>query len=134
MACYARVAATVGDRLAAARLVELLDPWRHQMSISGSVVAPGGSIAHALGLVLTTLGRYNEAEEAFAEAATIHDRIGAPILLADTRLEWARLLVRHDRDRERARDLANAAQVTAAALGAASIERGARELLASLEA
>jgi Flp pilus assembly protein TadD len=90
-----------------------------------------GSLAHALGLALATIGRYDEAEAAFAQAAEVHERIGAPILLAATRLEWARLLQRRDDDTERAGKLALDAGAIALELRAGAIERGARELLAT---
>jgi class 3 adenylate cyclase/tetratricopeptide (TPR) repeat protein len=128
MAVYARVAATLGDLRAAAHLVELLQPWRDNIAPSAFLC---GCLAHPLGLVLATIGHYDEADEAFAQAAAVHARLDAPILLAETRLEWARLLSRRDRpgDREYARDLAHVAYSVAADLGAGSIERGARALL-----
>jgi tetratricopeptide (TPR) repeat protein len=130
MAVYAQVAATVGNERAAARLVEQIEPWRDQIATSGTSIW-NGSIAHGLGLALATNQRYDEAEEVFAQAATVHERIAAPLLLARTRLEWARLLGRRDRpgDRARACDLARAAHAVAADLGAGSIERGASALL-----
>jgi tetratricopeptide (TPR) repeat protein len=128
MNLYARVAATLDDPGAAGLLVDLMEPWRDQIA-SGAFGL--GSLAHSLGLLLTTVGRYDKAEDAFAQAATVHERIGAPLLLARTRLEWARLLGRRDRpgDRARAYDLARAAHSVAVDLGAGSIERGASALL-----
>jgi DNA-binding SARP family transcriptional activator len=130
---YARVVAALGDRRAAAQLVELIKPWRDQIASS---LFGTGSLAHALGLVLATIDRHDEAEDAFEQAAAVHERIAAPILLAQTHLEWARLLSRRDRngDRKRARELTNAAHSVAAEVGAGAIERGARELLKSLHA
>jgi DNA-binding SARP family transcriptional activator len=133
MAIYAQVAATVRNQRAAARLVEQIEPWRDQIATSGTSIW-NGSIAHGLGLALATILHYDDAEEAFAEAAAAHERMRAPLLLARTRLEWARLLRRRDGegDGERARELAHAAHAVAAELGAGSIERGAGELLDSL--
>jgi DNA-binding SARP family transcriptional activator/class 3 adenylate cyclase/tetratricopeptide (TPR) repeat protein len=130
MSLYAHVAETLGDRRAAIQLVELLEPWREQIATSGAGIW-GGSIAHPLGLVLATAGRHDEAEKAFAEAAAVHEHIGAPILLAQTRVDWARLLCQ--RDPERSRELARAAHTVAGDLGAGSIERSARELLDQLD-
>ncbi len=131
MNLYARVTATLGDRRAAALLVELIEPWRDQIASSYFGM---GSLAHSLGLVLGTVGRYDEAEDALKQAEAVHEHIDAPALLGRTRLEWARLLTRRDRkgDRERAHDLAQAAHDVAAELGAGAIERDARELLDSL--
>jgi tetratricopeptide (TPR) repeat protein len=129
MTVYARVAAVAGNQRAASRLVELLQPWRDQVATTGVLVL--GSLAHPLGLALATTGRLDEAEDAFAQAAAVNERLGAPVLLAETHLELARLLRRRDRDsdRTRASELAHAAHTTAAELGAGSIDRGARELL-----
>jgi hypothetical protein len=110
----------------------VLEPWREQIVTIGSTCL--GSLAHALGLAVATTGRRDEAEAAFAEAAAIHERIGAPILLARTRLDWARLLSETDASDtcRRARELAYAAHTIATELGAASIERQASELLTRL--
>ena len=51
-----------------------------------------GSVARPLGLALATAGRFDEADEAFAEAAAVHERIDAPIELARTRVNWAQML------------------------------------------
>jgi hypothetical protein len=129
MTTYSRVAAFTDDQRAASRLVELLYPWRDQVATTGAIVF--GSLAHPLGLVLVTTGHLDEAEDAFALAAAVNKRIGAPILLAETQLDLARLLQRRDRedDRARASELAHAAHAVAAKHGAHSIERGARALL-----
>jgi tetratricopeptide (TPR) repeat protein len=130
----ARVVAALGDRSAAAVLCELLEPWRDQIANSGTTIW-SGAIAHPLGLALATTDRFDEAEDAFAQAAAIHEHIGAPILLAGTRLEWARLLCRRDEhdDRSRACELANAAHTAAVDLGAGSIARHTHELLDQLK-
>jgi class 3 adenylate cyclase/tetratricopeptide (TPR) repeat protein len=130
MTIYAHVAATVRNQRAAAGLIEQIEPWRDQVATSGTSIW-NGSIAHGLGLALATIQRYDDAEEAFAQAAAVHESMCAPLLLARTRLEWARLLGRRDRpgDRARACDLARAAHSVAADLAANSIERGAGALL-----
>jgi class 3 adenylate cyclase len=129
MTIHARVAAVAGDERAASRLIELLNPWRDQVATTGATVL--GSLAHPLGLALTTTGRLDEAEDAFTLAAAVNERLGAPILLAETQLELARLLQRRDRqgDKTRATELAHAARAGAAKHGAHSIERGVRALL-----
>jgi DNA-binding SARP family transcriptional activator len=130
MTIYARVAAVAGDQRAAARLIELLAPWRNQVATNGATVF--GSLELPLGDVLATTGRLDEAQGALDEAAAVHERLGAPILLAATHLQLARVLRRRDRDgdRIRARELAQAAHTVAAKLGAASIARQAADLVA----
>jgi class 3 adenylate cyclase len=123
------VAAFLGDRPRASVLHHLLVPYADQ--IAGVAALWLGSVAHYLGLLATTLGRFDEAEERFAAAEATHDRIGAPIWLARTRLEWARMLVsrRGPGDAERARGLLDQALATATELGLGWVEREARQVL-----
>jgi DNA-binding SARP family transcriptional activator len=130
MAAYARVVAALGDRRAAASLVELIEPWRDRIAPSPFLC---GCLAHPLGLALATIGRDEAADGAFAQAVAVHERLQAPILLAESRLEWARLLSRRIGDRARASELAHAARAVAREYGAASMERRAHELLGSLD-
>jgi hypothetical protein len=88
---------------------------------------------HYLGMLAATLGRFEEAEEHFRAAETVHTRIGAPTWLAQTHLEWARmLLVRHRSvNGERAQELLDLAIAAARELGLGSVERRAIERLSS---
>ena len=127
MPSCAMVAARLGDRRAAVALYGLLVPYGDQF-----VFAYGGAwgaLAHYLGLLATTLDRFEEAEARFAAAAATHERIGAPAWLARTRCEWAAMLLRRGEpgDAERARHLLDQALVTARDLGLASVERQAVE-------
>lgn len=92
---------------------------------------PALVVAHSLGLLATTLGRFDEAEAHFAAAEVVHQSIGAPTWLARTRLEWARMLLarRQPGDAERARDSLGQALATARQLGLGNVERRAVELL-----
>lgn len=99
------VVAAHRDAVHAERLEAALRPYAaHAIPFVGM---PTPSVAHHLGLLATTLGRYEEAESRFGEAMAIHERIGAPHWLARTRLEWARMLLarRQPGDVERARSL-----------------------------
>jgi hypothetical protein len=82
-------------------------------------------------MLAATLGRFDHAEAHFATAAAIHERIGAPIWLARTRMEWARLLLARPQagDADRARMLLGQALDTARQLGLANVERRAVQLL-----
>ncbi len=73
--------ACVVDR--AGELYELLAPFSGQLAASALVVY--GSIAWALGTLAATLERYEQAEDHFAAAAEIEERLGAPLFLARTR-------------------------------------------------
>jgi tetratricopeptide (TPR) repeat protein len=131
LATAAWVATTLEDEDRAATLHELLVPYSDQ--VISLAVNVSGSVAHYLGLVASTLGRFDEAEERFAAAEATHERIGAPTWLARTRLEWARMLLtrRNAGDAERARELLGQALTSARGVGLANIERRAVELLSS---
>jgi tetratricopeptide (TPR) repeat protein len=126
---WAGVCAYLGDAPRAAVLYELLHPYRERLATSAS--RPNPSVSHYLGMLAATLGRFDHAEAHFATAAAIHERIGAPIWLARTRMEWARLLLARPQagDADRARMLLGQALDTARQLGLANVERRAVQLL-----
>jgi DNA-binding SARP family transcriptional activator/tetratricopeptide (TPR) repeat protein len=133
MTLAAETASHLEHRAAALLLADLLAPWRSQLAFNG--ITCEGSVAHPLGLALATAGRFDEADDAFAQAAAVHERIGAPIELARTQLDWARISATRDRpgDRDRALRLLDPALATATNLGLATIERQARSLLAAID-
>ena len=90
-----------------------------------------GCVDHYIALLATTLGRLDEADVRFSSAAAAHERLGAPILLARTRLEWAQMLQNRGLpgDAGRAHELLHQALSTAGSLGLATIERRAVALL-----
>jgi hypothetical protein len=128
LAFLARACARLGDGDAASELYDLLVPCRHEMA-QGHVVWVG-PVAHDLGLLAATLGRYDDAESHFAAAAEVEERIGALLTLVHTRLEWARmLLARRDAgDVERARNLLGAARHQADSLGMTHLAEWAEEM------
>ena len=126
----AMVTTNLGDVGSAGVLYDQLAPYRGQVAVAASIVF--GSVDHALAMLATALGRFDEAAVDFAAAEAIHQRMAAPTWLARTRLEWARMLVARRRpgDAERARELLGQAVDTARELGLANVERRAVELLA----
>jgi tetratricopeptide (TPR) repeat protein len=128
----ADAAASLEHRAAARLLATLLAPWRNQLAFTG--ITCEGSVARPLGLALATVGRLDEADEAFAQAAAIHERIDAPIDLARTRVNWARMLSDRGQggDLERSRELLDIGLTTATRLGLATIKRHAQTVLATL--
>lgn len=127
---WAAVCTYLGDAPRAAVLYDLLRPYAKRLATSA--VRPNPSVSHYLGMLATTLGRFEDAEAHFATAAATHEAIGAPAWLARTRLEWARLLLarRQAGDVDRARLLLGQALDTARELGLANVERRAVQLLA----
>jgi hypothetical protein len=126
----AAVCAYLGDAARAAALYRLLAPYPDQLPVF-VVGTASGSVLHYLGLLATTIGRFDDAEARFAAAAATHERIQAPTWLTRTRLEWARMLLvrRQPSDAERARELIGQALATARELGLGNVERQAVALL-----
>jgi class 3 adenylate cyclase/tetratricopeptide (TPR) repeat protein len=125
----AAVCAALGDRPRAQVLFDMLVPYAGQVILSAGGAL--GAVVHHLAVLATTFGDFDEAERRFSEAAATHERIGAPIWLARTRLEWARMLLTRARpgDAEQARDLLGQALAAARQLGSANVERRALALL-----
>jgi DNA-binding SARP family transcriptional activator len=94
---WAEVAAELDDHNAAPILYQRLLPW-HQFIAAGGP-SPLHSVAQSLGRLATIQGRFQDAEEHFAEALTIHHRMRAPFCIAATQLAWGRLLLSRDPDR-----------------------------------
>jgi class 3 adenylate cyclase len=129
--------AYIGSRLGRAdcvpQLRPKLEPFADQLVVSGFAGYVGGSVAIYLGMLATTIGDWSDAEARFAAAAATHERIGAPIWLARTRLEWARMLLARgeSKDVERAGDFLDQALTAASEFGLGKIEQEATELLAT---
>ena len=113
-------------------LYELLTPFSGQLA--GNAATVFGSFSWALGTLASTLERYEQAEGHFAAAAEIEERIGAPLLLARTRADWARALIDQggSEDLDRAQRMLEQAQDTASRLGAEGIVREVAECRAVL--
>jgi hypothetical protein len=125
----AMVSAHVHDEVSAQRLYDMFAPYAGQFAASGVLVF--GAIDFYLGLLASTLGRFDEALSHFGAAGRMHERISSPPWIARTRLEWGRMLLRRDGpgDVERGRALINAALTMALSLGQGSVERRARDAL-----
>jgi hypothetical protein len=114
----------------AATLRSRLVPYADHVALPAGGVTIG-AFAHYIGILATVEGDYDQAEASFRRAADLHTRISAPILLARTRLEWARMLLarRQAGDADRSRELLGQALTTARELGHAKVERDAVALL-----
>jgi hypothetical protein len=93
-----------------------------------------GPVSHYLGGLSGVLGRYDEAERFFTDAAAWCDRAGAACFAARTDLWRGRTLAERDApgDGERAADLLTRARSVAAANGYGGIERRAEAALRRL--
>jgi len=125
-ACYG-----IREPAMAEELYDLLIPFRSTMvSMQGVWLGPA---THDLGLLATTLGRYDDAHDVFAHAIEAQDRIGARATVVHTRLEWAKmLLARGPEHAPQARTLLDEAKAGAQEVRIPVIEARIDELLASL--
>jgi class 3 adenylate cyclase/tetratricopeptide (TPR) repeat protein len=126
IAIYAQACASLGEGDAAAKLHRLLEPWRDHVAFNSATT--WGLVERLLGNLDRVLGRYDDAEEALVHAAERHEQMGAPIWLARTRVDLARLLLARGGEPERAQGLLEQALGTARDLGCAGIERHATRL------
>jgi tetratricopeptide (TPR) repeat protein len=91
LAVYGQAAAELGEREPAAALRRLLAPWRDQAISPG--VGGWGVVARVTGNLAFALGELDDARADLARAVELHDRMGAPLWAARSRVELARALV-----------------------------------------
>jgi class 3 adenylate cyclase/tetratricopeptide (TPR) repeat protein len=118
----------------AGELYDLLAPYPDRFAVSGSLAY--GSIAWALGRLAATMARYTQADEHFATAVEIEERLGAPLFLARTHASRAAALIASGRpeDLERAEPMLAQAEEVAAALGAEGTVRDVAQSRSALAA
>jgi DNA-binding SARP family transcriptional activator len=116
----AEVAAHLQDRDRAAILHRLLDPYaRLNVLVSGEVTI--GSAARYLGILASTMTRWDDAESHFNDALEANARMGARPWLAHTQHDYARMLLARDvsGDRHKAELLLGQARTSYRELGMA---------------
>ena len=133
LSLLADVASGLGDRSAAGRLYELLLPHAGRAAVSPPDDCTG-SIDRPLGLLATTLERWDEAEGHFRRAVEVNERIGARPWAAHARHDHARMLLARDGpgDRERALELLATCLRTCRELGMVALEGRCASLLDEL--
>ncbi len=110
--------ADLGDAERAVHLYELLTPYREANVVIGLAVVCLGSAARYLGRLAATMGRTREATEHFERALVAEAALKAPVCLAHTQLEYARML---GPESAKGRSLLAAATATAEELGLAAV-------------
>ncbi len=132
----AEVCVALGDAPRAAILHDLLMPYAGQNLVYGGAWHVAGSASHFLGLLATTLERWNEAVRQFEDALTMHGHLEAAPLVAHTQVAYATMLLQRNGagDREHAFALAEAALDTASQLGMVHLANQATALRATLAA
>jgi hypothetical protein len=123
-----------GDSARAHLLYDLLLPYRGRFVVAGFAGACAGPVDFALARAAALMSRYEEAQEHFEAALQLNARIGARAYGAETTTEYASMLL--DRggrdDRERARELLQAAAATAAELGLTRVAERCAQLTDAL--
>jgi tetratricopeptide (TPR) repeat protein len=118
MALLADPCARVGDSEAATRLYSMLLPYE-PLYAQAPVEAAFGSVARALGVLATTLRRFDDAEAHFAAAIETEESMGARPWVAHAQHDLAAMLLARGArgDPERARALLDDALAAYAELG-----------------
>ncbi len=119
IALLAIVCARVGDVRRAAILYDLLQPHEGRCVAAGVPIVGVGAVSRFLGLLATTLLRWQDAERHFEAAVAMNARMGAEPALAYTRYDYAAMLLARGcpQDLLVAQELLRAAGETAHALG-----------------
>jgi hypothetical protein len=120
MVNLAYLAVRAGDTDRIRELRRLLTPFAGVFP-STTVAKPVG--AHFIGMLAAASGDVSGAEALFRTAAAAHERARAPLFLAETKLEWARLLIEVDGRRPDVDALVDAARRVAEVHGAGLLEQ-----------
>jgi DNA-binding CsgD family transcriptional regulator len=121
--------AALDDEATAAMLYPELEPLTGTNVMIGHGVACNGAADRYLGMLATTLGEWDRAEEHFERAMELNRRMGAVTWLAHTAYEYARLLLaRGAGQRDRAGALLGEAAMLADRIGMPTLLGRARAL------
>jgi DNA-binding CsgD family transcriptional regulator/tetratricopeptide (TPR) repeat protein len=122
LAYLADASAALGDEKVAALVYPELEPLAGANVMIGHLVACYGAADRYLGMLATTLGEWERAEEHFERGMELNRRMGAVTWLAHTANEYARLLLRRPGgDRTRAEALLGEAAGLAERIGMAAL-------------
>ena len=129
-ALLAESCAILEEDESAAQLYEHLHPFseRFVAQVSGSGYL--GPVAHYLGLLAATIGRWEAAERHFRHALAVNERMGARAFTARTRFAWAAMLLRRgdSSDVEQARELLAEVRQVTSELGMVTLGQQAEQL------
>jgi tetratricopeptide (TPR) repeat protein len=119
VAFLAEATAALGDARRAELLYPMLLPYAGRNIVIGLAVDCWGAASRFLGLLATTMRRWEDAERHFSEAFEMNARMGASSFVALTQHAWATMLLVRGAsgDAERARGLLADALRTARELG-----------------
>jgi class 3 adenylate cyclase len=134
VAALSEVCASLGDAGRAAILYDHLRPYARRGVMLGAMAFHGSASRH-LGLLATTLSRWEEAEQHFQDALEMHAKMGAPSWLARTQHDYANMLLARGSpdDGEKALALVGEALETAQELGMSRLVEQALALKMTLQ-
>jgi tetratricopeptide (TPR) repeat protein len=125
----ATVTSFLHDRNRSREAYELLLPHANTCLVAISLVCEG-STSRPLGMLATTLARYDDAELYFQQALTMNAQIRSPLLIAHTQHDYAHMLLlrNHAGDNHKALQLLTEVLATAEQLGLKMLADKARPL------
>jgi tetratricopeptide (TPR) repeat protein len=128
----AETASHLGDAKEAGILYELLRPYADRVAVSYTEIGTG-SVSRSLGVLASTMGRWDDAAVHFEDALRINEEIGAWPWLVHTQYDYGRmLLVRNQAgDGEKANELLAAATTLCDQLGMRAVSENITALLGS---
>jgi tetratricopeptide (TPR) repeat protein len=128
-------AALLDDAPRAQLLYKLLAPYADRCVVIVALLSHG-SASRPLGLLATTLSRYEDAARHFEQALAMNTQIRSPLWTAHTQHDYARMLLlrNHPDDDDRALGLLKQALATAEQLGLKALADKTRMLMSAAEA
>jgi hypothetical protein len=131
MTFLADVCAFLGDQVRAAVLYDHLSPFNGRNVVIGYEVIWYGALSRYLGMLATTLERWENAIRHFEDALATNARMEAWPWVAHTQFQYAKMLLARGGsiDRERAFALLDSALDTTRRLGMRALEERASALL-----
>jgi len=133
LVCLSEVCAFLGDARQAERLYPVLLPYADHNVLLVTGTPYLGSASHYLGLLATTMARWQEAQAHFESALAFNRKLGARVLVAHTEYRYAQMLLRRGKpgERERALDLLDRTGHTAEQLGMRPLQEQVSALAAA---
>ena len=130
MANLAYICSYINDVRRAGILYGFLLPFAPRQLIIGGAAIGTGSILRFLGILATTLSRWDDAVEHFEGGLLMNRRIGAIPFVALTEQEYGAMLLKRDNpgDREKAHQIFDQALATAHQIGLQGVIRDVNEL------
>jgi DNA-binding SARP family transcriptional activator/tetratricopeptide (TPR) repeat protein len=129
------VAVFLDDAPRAQLLYGLLSPFADRCVVVFALLG-SGSVSRSLGLLATTLSRFEDAERHFEQALEMSTQIRSPLWIAHTQHDYAHMLLLRDHrgDHDKALQLLHHALTAAESLGLAALADKTRQLKLTAEA